>query len=90
MAQESYRAPRPYSSGSQGCLHCKDGYYKSEDGRNCDKCHSSCKTCFNKNTCLTCSDDYYLLLDSTYQLCKPFNESIGCINITQPLFPGHI
>ena len=68
---------------NHGCINCKEGYYKSEDGRNCDECDKSCKTCINKDTCLSCNDNYYLIPESTQKLCKHMNESIGCINITQ-------
>ena len=68
---------------NQGCIKCKDGYYKAEDGRNCEECDISCKTCLNKDTCLTCIEHYYIIPESTYHLCKHFNESIGCVNITQ-------
>ena len=68
---------------NQGCQLCKDGYHKAEDGRNCEECHISCKTCADKNTCLTCNDNYYMTSDTSKELCKHFNESIGCLNITQ-------
>ena len=68
---------------NQGCISCKDGYYKSDDGRNCEECDISCKTCLNKESCITCNDNYYMIPESTYHLCKHFNESICCLNITQ-------
>ena len=32
---------------NQGCITCKEGYYKSNNGKTFQKCDSSCKTCFN-------------------------------------------
>ena len=66
-----------------GCVTCKDGYHKAEDGRNCNKCHNSCLTCKDSISCITCAENHYLLPEITNQFCKPFNESIGCLNITQ-------
>ena len=68
---------------NQGCITCKEGYYKSNNGKTCQKCDSSCKTCFNGYECITCVDNYYLIPESNQKLCKHFNESKGCINITQ-------
>ena len=44
---------------NQGCVRCKDGYFKAEDGRNCEKCHPSCKTCLDRETCITCAENRY-------------------------------
>ena len=68
---------------NEGCVNCKDGYYKSENGRSCDLCHVSCGTCLDKNTCLTCNENYYMTSSTENKLCKHFNESIGCIQMTQ-------
>ena len=45
---------------NKGCASCIDGYHKADDGRDCELCPSTCKTCLDKNSCLTCKDNYYL------------------------------
>ena len=40
---------------------CGDGYFMDETEPNvCKRCDSRCKTCKNKNTCLSCKSKYFL------------------------------
>ena len=66
----------------QGCVYCIDGYYKAADGMNCEKCHESCKNCFNAETCTTCYEKHFLISDSPYQLCRHFDNLTNCFNKT--------
>ena len=41
-------------STTEGCTECQDGYYNSQ--KECFKCNENCKTCSNKDSCLSCID----------------------------------
>lgn len=43
------------------CTVCKEGYYLSEDGTDCQKCDDVCKTCTGKGPtlCTNCTEGYY-------------------------------
>ncbi|ELP95313.1 hypothetical protein EIN_142450, partial [Entamoeba invadens IP1] len=64
-----------------GCVKCKDGYYKSMDGKQCNKCDISCETCMNEKMCLSCSENYYQ--SNSHSLCLNQNELIHCVNKTR-------
>ena len=38
---------------------CTDGYYKNFSSNECTTCNSSCATCTDADTCLTCSRGYF-------------------------------
>ncbi|ELP90927.1 GCC2 and GCC3 domain containing protein, partial [Entamoeba invadens IP1] len=46
-------------STHDGCIVCKDGYMRSPDGKQCEKCDESCLTCYNEGSCITCNETYY-------------------------------
>ncbi|ELP94392.1 protein kinase, putative, partial [Entamoeba invadens IP1] len=64
-----------------GCVKCEDGYYKSMDGKQCNKCDISCETCMNEKMCLSCSENYYQ--SNSHSLCLNQNELIHCANKTR-------
>ncbi|ELP90228.1 cysteine surface protein, putative, partial [Entamoeba invadens IP1] len=46
---------------SIGCIKCKDSYFYDKNTKNCEKCDSTCLTCFdNETTCLSCKSGMYL------------------------------
>ncbi|ELP88833.1 protein kinase, putative, partial [Entamoeba invadens IP1] len=63
-----------------GCVTCRDGYFKSIDGRNCDACNESCSTCLSGTSCLECNPSYYRIGYSG--LCQPYSTLDNCINKT--------
>ena len=68
-----------------GCVKCKEGYYKSNDGRNCLECDISCNSCINNDgeqACIECNDGYYRW-STNIKLCKNQSEIMNCLNITK-------
>ncbi|ELP87985.1 protein serine/threonine kinase, putative [Entamoeba invadens IP1] len=65
-----------------GCVICKDGYLRSSDGKSCDKCDESCRTCGNDGTCFECSEGYYRTSFNSTKLCNNYSELQGCTNKT--------
>ncbi|ELP86669.1 hypothetical protein EIN_007900 [Entamoeba invadens IP1] len=65
-----------------GCVVCKDGYMRSSDGKKCDKCDISCKTCSNDGNCFICNDTYYRTPNNITKYCNPQEELTNCVNMT--------
>ncbi|ELP85534.1 protein serine/threonine kinase, putative [Entamoeba invadens IP1] len=65
-----------------GCVVCKDGFMRSTDGRTCEKCDISCKTCTNDGTCISCNDNYYRTATNNTKYCTIQSELNNCLNKT--------
>ncbi|ELP86152.1 protein serine/threonine kinase, putative [Entamoeba invadens IP1] len=65
-----------------GCVVCKDGYMRSSDGKTCEKCHMSCKTCTNDGTCISCNNEYYRTATNNTKYCTIQSELNNCLNKT--------
>ncbi|ELP84792.1 hypothetical protein EIN_076110 [Entamoeba invadens IP1] len=65
-----------------GCVACKNGYMRSSDGKQCDKCDVSCKTCSNDGDCVVCNDTYYRTPNNITKYCNPQDELTNCLNKT--------
>ncbi|ELP86826.1 protein serine/threonine kinase, putative [Entamoeba invadens IP1] len=65
-----------------GCVVCKSGYMRSSDGKKCEKCDISCKTCLNDGDCLVCNDTYYRTPNNITKYCSPQDELTNCLNKT--------
>ncbi|EDR25578.1 protein serine/threonine kinase, putative [Entamoeba dispar SAW760] len=66
-----------------GCVNCKEGYYKAEDGKNCNKCDKSCLSCMKNNTCIQCAEDYFRYGLELSTLCLPQTQINNCLNKTK-------
>lgn len=53
------------------CTKCEVGHFIGNDMQ-CTKCHESCGTCEEKNSCLTCAENYYK--GNTEGFCSPYSE----------------
>ncbi|KAL7713823.1 Protein serine/threonine kinase [Entamoeba marina] len=56
-----------------GCAICNNGYYRN--GLSCYECMSECSTCLTNDTCLTCTDDYFMSVSGD---CLLQSTIIGC------------
>ncbi|ELP83956.1 protein serine/threonine kinase, putative [Entamoeba invadens IP1] len=65
-----------------GCVVCKDGYMRSSDGKACEKCDVSCKTCTNDGNCILCETKYYRTLQNSTKYFNPQSDLFGCQNKT--------
>ncbi|GAB1224199.1 hypothetical protein ENUP19_0180G0018 [Entamoeba nuttalli] len=66
-----------------GCVNCKEGYYKAEDGKNCNECDKSCLSCMKNNTCIQCAEDYFRYGFEVSTLCFPQSQINNCLNKTK-------
>ncbi|EWS76002.1 zinc finger lsd1 subclass family protein (macronuclear) [Tetrahymena thermophila SB210] len=73
------------------CQKCEEseGFYIKDDKISCEKCESSCKTCYGgqSNQCKTCQENKYLFQDYTCKECdidnKFFKSEIYCLPCNQ-------
>ena len=56
-----------------GCASCVTGFYRQE--RTCVECNETCASCLNGDSCLTCSEDYFMTVEDT---CRPKTDIVGC------------
>ncbi|ELP86873.1 protein serine/threonine kinase, putative [Entamoeba invadens IP1] len=66
----------------EGCVQCKEGYYRSLNGKLCEKCDVSCITCSNEGSCLICNESYYRRPNNITKYCNPQDELLNCLNST--------
>ena len=62
------------------CTSCFDGAYLTSSNT-CLNCTGLCKTCSSETKCLSCVDNYFLVLDKCYQCnvnCKTSNDRCKC------------
>ena len=62
------------TNDGQGCVICKDGYYR--EGLICKECLSECGKCNNPNNCLTCNEEHFMTINGE---CKLKNLTEGCV-----------
>ncbi|XP_006812277.1 proprotein convertase subtilisin/kexin type 5-like, partial [Saccoglossus kowalevskii] len=63
-----------YENRCVSITECPSNTYANEDTNECHACHQQCHSCFDKHhtSCLSCSGDYFLTLDSTCEsVCPP-------------------
>lgn len=56
--------------GRPVCSTCTNGYFLSSISNNCSACSADCAICNDQNTCVSCSDGYYLTQDNTCLKCN--------------------
>ncbi|KAM8975057.1 R-spondin-1 [Pelodytes ibericus] len=71
------------------CLQsCPEGYYgdRNREINKCIKCRMiNCETCFSKNFCTKCNEDFYLHKGSCYSTCpEGFVAANGTMECTSP------
>ena len=65
---------------SSFCLSCNNGYYLTSSNL-CEKCPDTCNECTDENTCTSCKDNHFLLIDKCYQCnkdCKTTSDNCKC------------